>query len=179
MARIAEALGDNDRQTTAAGDETDGRGGRRGVREDGQRTWHGESKTRTGSLARSPTTERWRGRPGKSNHKVSEGGPTRLQFGPWGVDFGAGPEVAAPHRPMNRAMAQDQRDQFVGAARASNGEATRPWLGVRFTCAGAYIRVFRNAEGTGYAARCPKCGQCMRFRVGEGGTNQRIFEVSC
>lgn len=59
------------------------------------------------------------------------------------------------------------------------GDQARPWLGVRFTCAGAYIRVFRNAAGTGYAARCPKCGQCMNFRVGEGGTNQRFFQVSC
>ncbi|MFK7758775.1 MAG: hypothetical protein AB8C13_02380 [Phycisphaerales bacterium] len=57
----------------------------------------------------------------------------------------------------------------------------RPWLGVRFTCSGAYQRVYRSADGSLYLARCPKCSQCMRFRVsGDGqGTDQRFFNVSC
>lgn len=55
----------------------------------------------------------------------------------------------------------------------------RPWIGVRFLCAGAYIRVGRNKEGTAYHAMCPRCGKRIRFRVGPGGTNQRFFEVSC
>lgn len=57
--------------------------------------------------------------------------------------------------------------------------AERPWIGVRFVCAGAYVRVYRNVEGTGYLASCPKCGRRMRFRVGAGGTDQRFFDVSC
>ena len=80
---------------------------------------------------------------------------------------------------MKGAMPEHQHDRFERAMEAATGDRGRPWRGVRFTGAGAYVRVFRNAEGTGYAARCPKCGKCMRFRVGEGGTNQRIFDVSC
>lgn len=55
----------------------------------------------------------------------------------------------------------------------------RPWIGVRFLCAGAYLRVARNKDGTAYHAMCPRCGKRVRFRVGPGGTNQRFFEVSC
>lgn len=59
------------------------------------------------------------------------------------------------------------------------GAEGRPWIGVRFLCAGAYVRVSRNKEGTAYHAMCPRCGKRIRFRVGPGGTNQRFFEVSC
>ena len=55
----------------------------------------------------------------------------------------------------------------------------RPWLGVRFTCSGAYQRIYRNKAGDGYMARCPKCSKSIRFRVGEGGSNNRFFDVSC
>ena len=58
-------------------------------------------------------------------------------------------------------------------------DGPRPWLGVYFRCAKSYIRVFRNARGTGYLATCPKCGRCAKFRVGQGGSNNRFFEVSC
>lgn len=64
----------------------------------------------------------------------------------------------------------------VGGA---GGAGARPWIGVRFVCAGAYLRVARNKEGTGYQAMCPRCGKRIRFRVGPGGTDQRFFEVSC
>lgn len=63
---------------------------------------------------------------------------------------------------------------------ASPGRAQgRPWLGVRFLCSNTYVRVFRNAAGTAYDARCPKCGRCVQFKVGRGGTDQRFFEVRC
>ncbi|MBL4810575.1 MAG: hypothetical protein JKY43_11025 [Phycisphaerales bacterium] len=57
----------------------------------------------------------------------------------------------------------------------------RPWLGVRFTCSGQYQRVYRNAAGTEYNARCLKCSQCIKFRVGGGteASDQRFFNVSC
>jgi hypothetical protein len=55
----------------------------------------------------------------------------------------------------------------------------RPFLMVTFTCAGAYQRVYRAADGTHYMARCPKCAKTMRFVVGSGGTGQRAFNVSC
>ncbi len=55
----------------------------------------------------------------------------------------------------------------------------RPWLGVRFTCSGSYVRVYRDRTQPVYLARCPRCARCIRFRVGEGGTDQRFFNVSC
>lgn len=57
--------------------------------------------------------------------------------------------------------------------------AARPFLQVFFRCANHYQRVYRNAAGTQYNARCPKCGKPLRFRVGEGGSESRRFEVDC
>ena len=62
---------------------------------------------------------------------------------------------------------------------AGQSGGPRPWLGVRFGCSGAYVRVYRNAAGTAYLARCPRCGKSVRFRVGPGGTGSRFFEVQC
>jgi hypothetical protein len=61
----------------------------------------------------------------------------------------------------------------------SDGPKGRPWLGVRFLCAGTYQRVYQDRDGRGYTARCNRCGKCVRFRVGAGGTDRRFFEVSC
>ena len=70
------------------------------------------------------------------------------------------------------------RNPVRQASRGGRKKA-RPWLGVHFTCAGVYLRVYRNRFGTGYRATCPQCGKCLRFRVGRGGTGRRFFEVSC
>ena len=51
----------------------------------------------------------------------------------------------------------------------------RPWLGVHFECCGVYARVYRNAEGTAYTGRCPRCTRRLSFRVGRSGTNARFF----
>ncbi|MEZ6234934.1 MAG: hypothetical protein R3B68_12150 [Phycisphaerales bacterium] len=64
-----------------------------------------------------------------------------------------------------------------GGGEAARGE--RPWIGVHFTCAGRYIRVFRAGTGDGYLARCPTCAKTMWFRVGTGGTAERFFELTC
>ena len=65
----------------------------------------------------------------------------------------------------------------------ARGEAVaqhlRPWIGVRFLCAGQYVRVYRNRAGDAYLAACPRCGRAVRFRVGQGGVAERFFEVSC
>lgn len=69
-----------------------------------------------------------------------------------------------------------------GTARAQDPitpMAVRPWIQVWFACAGRYQKVFRAIDGTAYVARCPMCGKSMRFAVGTGGTNKRIFTVSC
>lgn len=81
-------------------------------------------------------------------------------------------------------MPGDQ-DEFIPSDRphasspaAAQGQG-RPWLGVRFLCAGAYQRIYRSRDATAYTATCPKCGRSVRFGVGPGGTNQRFFDVSC
>ena len=76
---------------------------------------------------------------------------------------------------MNVRASADQDGYEHADARATG----RPWIGVRFTCASAYVRVFRNVEGTAYLATCPKCGRSVRFRVGTGGTACRFFDASC
>jgi hypothetical protein len=62
---------------------------------------------------------------------------------------------------------------------AGSASAQRPWIGVRFLCAGAYVRVGRSPDGSSYNAMCPRCGKRVRFRVGPGGTSSRYFEVAC
>lgn len=64
----------------------------------------------------------------------------------------------------------------VGGAGGGNG---RPFLQVFFKCANQYLRVNRNADGTGYRAMCPLCGKRVNFVVGPGGTSERYFELSC
>lgn len=60
-----------------------------------------------------------------------------------------------------------------------SAQTERPWLGVRFGCTGAYLRVYRARDGISYHARCPRCGRAVTFKVGEGGTSHRFFEVHC
>lgn len=73
-------------------------------------------------------------------------------------------------------------DGSEGEGAEGGGEAKRagrPALQVYFRCANVYLRVLRSADGSRYQARCPKCGKDVRFAVGEGGSAQRFFEVSC
>jgi len=71
----------------------------------------------------------------------------------------------------------------IGGKRGSTPPATvgspRPFLGLHFTCSGTYARASKTADGREYLGRCPKCGSCVRFGIGNGGTSQRFFEVSC
>ena len=62
---------------------------------------------------------------------------------------------------------------------SSGADGDRPFLRVYFSCANQYVRVFRDRAGDGYTARCPTCGKSMKFRVRDGGTSQRFFELSC
>jgi PHP family Zn ribbon phosphoesterase len=54
----------------------------------------------------------------------------------------------------------------------------RPFLSVHFACCAAYQRIYRDADGSQYQGRCPRCGKAVRFVVGEGGTTVRTFTVS-
>jgi hypothetical protein len=56
-------------------------------------------------------------------------------------------------------------------------EGGRSFLSVWFACCSTYLRVYLSRDGTRYAARCPKCGGTITFRVGPGGTERRTFVV--
>ncbi len=56
---------------------------------------------------------------------------------------------------------------------AGSGQAS--FLGIRFRCCRAYGRLYRNASGTRYEGRCPKCGGRLSVPIGLGGTSRRFF----
>lgn len=65
---------------------------------------------------------------------------------------------------------------------SSPSEAAGPrtrFLSLWFSCANVYGRAYRAADGSCYEGRCPKCGKSISFPIGSGGTNRRMFEVSC
>ena len=70
-------------------------------------------------------------------------------------------------------------DILEGADRSASPEPRRSFLQVWFRCSGQYVRVNRRKGATGYTARCPSCGKCVNFKTGPGGTDQRLFQVSC
>jgi hypothetical protein len=53
----------------------------------------------------------------------------------------------------------------------------RAYLSIHFACCSVYTRIYRDADGNHYQGRCPRCGQNIQFRVGEGGTNSRCFVI--
>lgn len=77
----------------------------------------------------------------------------------------------------------DPRDYKLDLSTQSqekSGEAqprSRPFLMVHFKCCGVYQRIYRTRDGTRYEGHCPKCARPVRFKVGEGGTDARTFEV--
>lgn len=84
-----------------------------------------------------------------------------------------------PYRTM-----RDDRDYKVeisslGGSTASNAGGgvvrRRAYLSILFACCNVYQRVYVNAAGDRYFGRCPRCGGLVQFRVGSGGTSQRMF----
>lgn len=69
-------------------------------------------------------------------------------------------------------LKQDGRGEAHGRA------AGRRWLGIRFDCCNAYSRMYKNAAGTAYVGRCPKCARRLSVPIGPGGTPQRFFRAS-
>ncbi|TVQ31285.1 MAG: hypothetical protein EA376_10245 [Phycisphaeraceae bacterium] len=61
--------------------------------------------------------------------------------------------------------------------RSSPGLTGRPWLSIWFNCCSAYARIYRNAAGTMYEGRCPRCGGRVRALVGPNGATRRVFET--
>ncbi|MBT6768165.1 MAG: hypothetical protein HN763_05700 [Opitutales bacterium] len=53
------------------------------------------------------------------------------------------------------------------------------FLGVRFVNCACYGRLYQNDEGTAYVGSCPRCGKCYQARIGEKGTDNRMFMAAC
>ena len=56
---------------------------------------------------------------------------------------------------------------------------SKRYLGVKFICGSAYLRIYRNDEGTAYVGRCPSCLKEVIIKIGEGGTDGRFFKYDC
>ena len=54
----------------------------------------------------------------------------------------------------------------------------RPWLGVMFECCHVYARIHQTIDGRAYAGHCPKCQTPVHVKIGEGGTNARMFRAN-
>lgn len=54
----------------------------------------------------------------------------------------------------------------------------RRYVGVHFVCCDVYQRIYVNRDQTAYAGHCPKCARRIRFDIGPGGTDSRIFQAS-
>lgn len=51
----------------------------------------------------------------------------------------------------------------------------RPFLGIHFTCCGAYARIYQNLAGSAYVGSCPRCGARLTVAIGPGGSDQRFL----
>jgi hypothetical protein len=60
---------------------------------------------------------------------------------------------------------------------AGEDSAAKRFIMIWFRCCHAYGRLTRNAAGTHYAGRCPRCAAPVSVRIGPGGTDRRMFEA--
>ncbi len=95
------------------------------------------------------------------------------------IGMGRPPEpVREPTRePSRETGGESNAEPDASDTDPAGGLRDRPWLAVRWRCCEVYSRVYRNARGTHYDGRCPRCGRPVRAVVGEGGTDQRFFEA--
>ncbi|MBL0869788.1 MAG: hypothetical protein IBJ18_04350 [Phycisphaerales bacterium] len=104
-----------------------------------------------------------RGRKAQGSGQTPHAGPTRR--GEDVVEIGGKQlESALPIVPPAANEAREGRGSFISL-----------W----FRCSAAYARGYKTRDGTAYFARCPKCGKTITLPIGEGGTTQRSFQVSC
>lgn len=55
----------------------------------------------------------------------------------------------------------------------------KPFLGVRYVNCQTYGRLYLNDDKSGYVGSCPRCGKRYQVRIGESGTNSRMFIATC
>ncbi len=55
----------------------------------------------------------------------------------------------------------------------------RPFLGVNFVACRVYGRLYKNADGTAYEGRCPRCGRVVKVGIAAKGIDQRFFLYDC
>lgn len=60
---------------------------------------------------------------------------------------------------------------------ASGDRPPRPWVGVQFECCSVYQRIYRRHDRDAYEGACPRCGKKVRFKVGTGGSDARLFRA--
>ncbi len=84
-------------------------------------------------------------------------------------DGGGGKPAPAPGTPGTAARRETgSRD---------NRPVPRKFLGIYFRCCTIYGRIYKNAAGTAYEGRCPRCGMPTKVLIGTGGTSNRFFEA--
>ncbi len=63
------------------------------------------------------------------------------------------------------------------AAPETSSGPRRPFLQIWYRCCNVYGRLAKNATGTHYEGRCPRCLGRLEVPIGEGGTSRRSFEA--
>jgi hypothetical protein len=74
-------------------------------------------------------------------------------------------------------LPQPQDSSSAGGQSSMDRQSGLPFLSVQFACCNVYTRIYRNAQGTAYVGRCPRCGKSVSFRIGPHGTDARFFVV--